>query len=165
MILRISIIALGCVLVCGGSHAAERTEQIGNWKYLSIEDKMTDQDRYVAAADGNNGAVVIKCDVAKPDSVYVGFYANKYLGAGSSPARLLKYRVDKATPVEVRWSYDKTYANQFNRAAAANFIDSIRHGKRLIVEAYTYEFETVESDIDLTGIDKVADRIRHDCKS
>jgi hypothetical protein len=68
------IIALQVVfaqIVAMSSAAADKIEKVGNWTYKTLEDKMNDKVRYIAALQISDGALVIKCDERGPHSIYI----------------------------------------------------------------------------------------------
>jgi hypothetical protein len=159
-------ITLGtAILIASSMPAVAQNEQIGSWEYRIIQDKMSDKSRYIAIAKGSGGALVFKCDEVGPRSVYVGFYADKYLGEGQYKTRKLKYRIDKNRPEEGEWRYDKSAAHLFQASAAKALADKLKGAEVFLVNALTYEFSKVEAEINVTGAEQALNRLYSDCKS
>jgi hypothetical protein len=152
------------MLGTSAASAAETREQFGSWAYLTIENKMDDTERYVAYVEDAQGLLALKCDAKGPGSVYVGFYANKYLGSGRYPNRAFKYRIDDRSPVEQDWNYDRSTAHLFDKAKARAFAGQLIRGTRVIGHAYTYEYHLVEAELDLTGAATAVNRVFRDCE-
>jgi hypothetical protein len=73
----------------------------------------------VAVAEGDGEAIVFKCDWPGHEVSMLAI-TQEYLGAGSNPARNIKFRVDKNTAFSETWIHDKSSAHQFDFSKTMN---------------------------------------------
>jgi hypothetical protein len=162
-----AIIALQVVfaqIVAMSSAAADKIEKVGSWTYKTLEDKMNDKVRYIAALQISDGALVIKCDERGPHSIYISIVMSKYLG-GNFDARRLDYRVDKTPAVQDSWSYNSQSANLLDNSRALALANEIGNASSILIRAYTYQYDTVDAEFDVRNSKAIVQRVIHDCQS
>ncbi len=140
-----SLVAVVLIIATAGAVSAE-------WKYSETKDAMSDSRYARVFADGDTGAIGIKCDAPGPNSLYLHYVSKEYLGGsgGSSASRDLLYRFDEDAPVTSYWRYDGRGAIMTNDKQVWAFIARLERAKKLAIRATTYQYSQVTTIIDVT---------------
>jgi hypothetical protein len=138
--------------------------RIGAWTLLVHHDRMNDHTMHIAMVQDRFNSLVVKCDNPGRNSVYVGFYTNRFLGDGDEPVRLFRWRVDQEKPVSGQWVYDHTYAHLVDPAQVAAFLKRIEAGHTLLVHAFSVVGDLVEGDFQLNGAEEAVSRLEAACR-
>lgn len=146
--------AASWLLVSAPADAQDRkTEKVGAWELLVISDPITDESRSIAIIRGGESSLAVKCDSPGPDSVYVHFIADEYLGEGRYRRRDATHRFGDATPVTQNWNYDGRGAILIDDRAVDQFNGEMLSAERLALRATTFEFRQVTALFSLTPED------------
>ena len=144
------------------------TERIGNWKYMTVIDKLTDEVRFVASLQSVEGKflLVIRCDEVGKKSIYAMLLSPIYLGGVDKNLRAMKYRFDQGRVTEEKWHYEQRYAANFDFLQAKDFALKIMRGSRLVMRGYTWDLsDSVEPEFNIEGSESAMKRVLTDCKS
>lgn len=160
-------IAMAALLGCLSTTASAEVVNIGAWSAKSETNKMTDETDYVALntssdtynKDGSSRdtTLVLRCSSNKTEA-YLSF--DDFMGSRDPVVTL---RLDGGKPTKKTWSGgeggDAAFAPQ-----AIQFIKELSKHKKAIFgfEPYGSTMQIVE--FDLTGIDKVAEKLASSCK-
>ena len=121
--------------------AAEVTEKIGNWDYVSVTGATGSRSRFVAVVRGEKGVLVFKCDSPGSNSVYGGFYATR----------------DESL-------YDKPTAPTFDPKRAVTIANALKDAETFVVNARTRD-EVVKTEFNVAGADTAMVRLMADCQN
>ncbi len=128
-------------LVAESAVAADATEKIGNWDYLSTTSPAGGRASFVAAVRSEHGILAFKCDSPGANSVYAGFYAKQDQGL-----------------------YDKPTAHTFDQTRAVTIADALKDAETFVINARTSD-EVVKTEFNVTGADAAMVRLMIDCKN
>ena len=95
--------------------------RIGDWTLFVHHDRMNDHTMHVAIVEDRFNSLAVKCDNPGRNSVYVGFYTNRFLGDGDDPVRLFRWRVDQGKPVDGHWVY-RQHVRPSRRSGGGPFV-------------------------------------------
>ena len=124
------------------------------WEYGETKDAMSDAKYARTFADGDTGALGVKCDPpGGANSLYIHYVSKDYLGGGGGrPARRdLMVRFDEDAPQTGSWSYDGRGAILTSDKAVWAFVERLERAKQIAVRATTYDYKLVTTVIDVTG--------------
>lgn len=160
-------IVMAILFSCVSASASADMESLGSWVTKSETNKMTDQTDFVAlntSPDSYNKdgltretTLVLRCSNNKTDA-YLSFH--DFMGSDDPRITL---RLDGGQPTKKTWNGaeggDAAFAPQ-----AVQFIKELSKHKKAIFgfEPYGSTMQVVE--FDLSGIDKVAEKISTACK-
>lgn len=119
---------------------------------------------YLAIVQDGRNSLVAKCDRAGPGSIYVGFYADRFLGGGTNMVRSLQYRLDGHARVEEDWTYDWSYAHLVEHRRAMDFLARLEDAHELEIDAVSANFDLVVAHFDVTGAALAIGRLRELCR-
>lgn len=129
------------ILVAETAVAAEATEKIGNWNYLSITNATGGRSSFVAAVRSERGILAFKCDSPGANSVYAGFYAKQ----------------DQSL-------YDKPTAHTFDPKRAVTIAHALKDAETFVINARTSD-EVINTEFNVAGADTAMVRLMIDCKN
>ena len=129
------------ILVVDPAIAAEATEKIGNWDYLSITSATGGRSSFVAAVKSDKGILAFKCDSPGSNSVYAGFYGKQ----------------DQSL-------YDKPTEPTFDSKRAVTIAHALKDAETFVINART-SGGVVKSEFNVAGADTAMVRLMMDCKN
>lgn len=151
------MIALGCV---GSAVSAE-------WKYSETKDAMSDSKYARTFADGDTGALGVKCDAPGPNSLYIHYVSKEYLGGrgGNAARREMMVRFDEDAPTSGMWTYDGRAAILTDDKAVWAFVARLERSKQVALRGTTYDYKQVTTVIDTTGAQADVAKVIEACKA
>jgi len=143
--IAVAAVIAGCIITASAN---------AKWEYGETKDAMSDGRYARTFADGDTGALGVKCDApGGANSLYIHYLSQDYLGGGGGrPARRdLMVRFDEDAPQTGSWSYDGRGAILTNDKAVWAFVERLERAKQIAVRATTYDYKQVTTVIDVTG--------------
>ena len=119
---------------------------------------------FLAIVEQGKDSLVAKCDRPGRNSIYVGFYADRFLGAGPHMLRTLQYSIDGGAPIDEDWAYDWSYAHQVDHARAMAFLHRLENAHQVKIDAVSANYDVVSATFDVTGADLAIGRLRQLCR-
>jgi hypothetical protein len=133
-------------------------------EFMVVADEMTDAKQGLAVMNfGGEVAVLARCDTNGPDSLYIVFSSQAFLGERLSrysglktPAgkayNSAKVRFDGKEPYDVKVVYGKTAASVASLKPGSEgerLLLDLANSKRIALELRTYDFEPIQTSFDL----------------
>lgn len=114
---------------------------------------MTDAKYARTIATGDNGAIVVKCDEPGPDSIYIHFVSNNYLGGRGirGDYRPGTVRFDGDEPETKSWYYNGRSALLSKPDDVWAFVRRLENAKKLAVRMQAYDLQPYTTLIDVEG--------------
>ncbi|MCK7194588.1 type VI secretion protein [Enterobacter kobei] len=160
-------IVMAAFLGCLSATASADLESVGAWSTKTETNKMTDETDYVAlntssdkySKDGlsRDTTLVLRCDGNKTDA-YLSF--DDFMGSRDP---VVTMRLDGGKPTKKTWNGGEGGDAAFAPQAIQLIKELSKHKKAIFgFEPYGSTMQVVE--FDLTGIDKVAEKLARSCK-
>ena len=157
------LLAMPGALAAGQDASAEDGESFYGWTVL--EHATPGHGRMVLAiVQQGKDSLVAKCDRPGRNSIYVGFYADRFLGAGPHMLRTLQYSIDGGAPLDEDWAYDWSYAHQVDHARAMAFLGRLEGAHEVKIDAVSADYDVVSATFNVTGADLAIARLRELCR-
>jgi len=163
------MLAMPAALAAERDAAAEDGENFYGWSVLEhaisgAHEPGAGGRMFLAIVQQGRQSLVAKCDRPGRNSIYVGFYADRFLGAGPHMLRTLQYSIDGAPPVDEDWAYDWSYAHQVDHARAMALLRRLENAHQVKIDAVSANYDVVSATFDVTGADLAIGRLRELCR-